>query len=175
MSSPTSAKKDQAQQHADQARHSAGQAVEKAREGAGHAADAARDSMGQAADRARDAASHAGAALSSAASAAGQTVQQAASSAAHTVGQKAEQATSAVGSGMHSLADTVRDRGPESGMLGTASDYVADTLDRTGQYIQDRNLSGMMDDVSSMIKRNPIPALLIGLGVGFLLGRALRS
>jgi hypothetical protein len=26
-----------------------------------------------------------------------------------------------------------------------------------------------------MIKRNPIPAVLIGLGIGFLLGRTLRS
>jgi hypothetical protein len=36
-------------------------------------------------------------------------------------------------------------------------------------------LSGMMGDVTSLIKRNPIPALLIGLGVGVLIGRALRS
>jgi ElaB/YqjD/DUF883 family membrane-anchored ribosome-binding protein len=29
--------------------------------------------------------------------------------------------------------------------------------------------------VSGLIRRNPIPAVLIGLGVGFLLGRTLRS
>jgi ElaB/YqjD/DUF883 family membrane-anchored ribosome-binding protein len=174
MSTPT-IKTGQAQQHADKAQHAAGQAVDKAKEGVHQAADAAREGFGQAADKAREAASHAGQALQTAASAAGQTVQQAASSAAHTVGQKAEQATSAVGSGMHQLADTVRDRAPDSGMLGSAAQYAADTLDQTGQYIQDRNLTGMMDDVSGLIKRNPIPAVLIGLGVGFLLGRALRS
>jgi hypothetical protein len=175
MSSPTSTKKDQAQQHADQARHSAGQAIDKAREGVSQAADAGRDSFGQATDKAKDAASHAGQAVTSAVSAAGQAVSQAASSAAHAVGHKAEQATAAVGSGMQSLADTIRDKGPESGVMGTASGYVADTLDSTGQYIEDRNLSGMMDDLSGLIKRNPIPAVLIGLGIGFLLGRSLRS
>jgi vacuolar-type H+-ATPase subunit H len=174
MSTPTSAKKD-AQQHAEQARHSAGQAVDKAKEGASNAADAARDNLGQAADKARDAASHAGQALSSAASAAGQAVQQAASSTAHNVGQKAEQATAAVGSGMRSLADTVRHQGPDSGMLGSAKQTVAETLDETGKYIEEKNLKGMVDDVSGLIKRNPLPAVLIGLGIGFLLGRALRS
>jgi ElaB/YqjD/DUF883 family membrane-anchored ribosome-binding protein len=152
MSSPT-AKKDQAQQHADQARHSAGQAVDKAKEG-----------FGQAADKAREAAGQAGEALRDTASATGQAV-----------ANKAEQATAAVGSGMHNLADTVRQHTPESGMLGSASRSVADTLDTTGRYIEDRNLSGMMEDLTGLVRRNPIPAVLIGLGVGFLLGRALRS
>jgi hypothetical protein len=29
--------------------------------------------------------------------------------------------------------------------------------------------------VTQMIRRNPIPAVLIGVGLGFLLGRTLRS
>jgi hypothetical protein len=149
--------------------------VDKAREGLGQAADAAREGVSQAADKAREAASHAGQAVSSAASAATGAVSQAATSAAHTVGQKAEQATGAVGSGMQHLAETVRDKGPDSGMLGTATGYVADTLEGTGKYIEDRNLGGMMDDMTGLIKRNPIPAVLIGLGIGFLLGRTLRS
>jgi hypothetical protein len=33
----------------------------------------------------------------------------------------------------------------------------------------------MMEDVTGLIRRNPIPALLLGLGVGFLIGRALSS
>jgi hypothetical protein len=33
----------------------------------------------------------------------------------------------------------------------------------------------MMEDVTGLIKRNPIPAVLIGLGIGFMLGRMLRS
>ena len=31
------------------------------------------------------------------------------------------------------------------------------------------------DDLTNLIRRNPIPALLLGVGVGFLLARAIRS
>jgi len=117
-----------------------------------------------AASSARDAAGHVGEALSSAAS-----------SAASNVGHRAEQAVGATGRGFESLADTVRERGPNSGMLGTATKAVADTLDSTGRYIEQRNFSGMGEDLTNVIQRNPIPAVLIGLGIGFLLGRTLRS
>jgi hypothetical protein len=174
MTTPTF-KKDQAQQHADKARESAGQAADRAKEGLGHAAEAAREGFGQAADKAKEAAGHAGQAVQNAASAAASATGHAVQNAASTVGHKAEDATSAVGHGMQSLAGTVRQKGPESGMLGSATHAVADTLDQTGQYIEDKNLSGMMDDLTGLIKRNPIPAVLVGLGVGFLIGRTLRS
>jgi hypothetical protein len=60
-------------------------------------------------------------------------------------------------------------------MLGSATRTVADTLEGAGKYLEDKNLSGMMDDVTGLIKRNPIPAVLLGLGIGFLVGRALSS
>jgi len=133
--------------------------------------DKARDAANQAVDKAKEAASHTGEAISQAAS----TAAQAASTAAHTVGQKAEDATAAVGSGIQTLADKVRDQGPHQGMLGSATRTVADSLDDAGKYIEDKNLSGMMDDVTGLIKRNPLPAVLVGIGIGFLIGRTLRS
>jgi hypothetical protein len=60
-------------------------------------------------------------------------------------------------------------------MLGSATRAVADGLEGTGKYLEDKNLSGMMDDMTGLIKRNPIPAVLLGLGIGFLVGRALSS
>jgi hypothetical protein len=60
-------------------------------------------------------------------------------------------------------------------MLGSASKSVADAIDNAGKYVEDKNLHGMMDDVTGLIKRNPVPALLLGLGIGFLIGRALSS
>jgi len=131
-----------------------------AKDVAGQAADTAKDLAGQAADKAKDLAGQAGNAISSAAS---------------TVGQKAEDATAAVGHGIQNLGDKVRDTGPNSGMLGSATRAVADGLEGAGKYVEDKNLSGMMDDVTGLIKRNPIPALLLGLGIGFLVGRALSS
>jgi ElaB/YqjD/DUF883 family membrane-anchored ribosome-binding protein len=146
----------------------------------------ARDQANQAADKGREAAGHAGEAVSHAASAVGQAVAQKASDVGgaikdkasevgSTIGHKAEDATSAVGHGMENLAGKVRDNVPQSGMLGNAGRSVASALDSAGHYVEDKNLSGMMEDVTALVKRNPIPALLIGLGVGFLIGRALSS
>ena len=135
----------------------------------------AKDQASQAVDKGREAASHAGEAVSHAASAVGQAVTQKASDVGHTIGQKAEDATAAAGSGMQSLADKVRDNAPQQGTLGSASRTVASALDTAGHYVEDKNLSGMMEDVTALVKRNPIPALMIGLGIGFLLGRVLSS
>jgi ElaB/YqjD/DUF883 family membrane-anchored ribosome-binding protein len=152
----------------------------------GNQGSQAKDQAAQAADKGREAASHAGEAVSHAASAVGQAVGQKASDlgsaisqkagdVSHAIGQRAEDATSAVGSGMQSLAGQVRDNAPQSGVLGSASRGVADAIDNAGHYVQDKNLSGMVDDVTGLVRRNPIPALLIGVGVGFLIGRVLSS
>jgi ElaB/YqjD/DUF883 family membrane-anchored ribosome-binding protein len=88
---------------------------------------------------------------------------------------KAEQATTSAGKGMESLAGTIRDRGPQSGMLGRATSTVADTLDRTGRYLEDQGLSGMVEDLTSMVRNHPMPAVLIGIGLGFILARLTTS
>lgn len=91
------------------------------------------------------------------------------------VRDKADQAVSSTGKGMESLAGTVRDRGPQEGILGKATAGVADTLDRTGQYLDEHGVSGMVDDLTSMIKNHPLPAILIGVGIGFMLARLTTS
>jgi hypothetical protein len=131
-----------------------------AREAASSAVEKAKDTASGLMDKARDAASNVG---------------QAASNMASTVGQKAESATASVGGGMRSLGETVREKGPESGFLGSATKSVAGALENTGSYLEEKNLSGMADDLTNLIRRNPIPALLIGVGLGFLLARTMRS
>ena len=134
--------------------------ADKTKDVAQNVADKAKDAAHTVADATRDAASHAGQAVSNAAS---------------TVGKKAEEWTAEAGHKVSSLGDTVRHQGPGSGMLGSANTAIADGLESAGDYMSEKNLSGMMGDVTNLIKRNPIPALLIGLGVGYLLGKALRS
>jgi len=134
-------------------------------------ASTAKKDMGQAADKAKDAMGHVTDAVTHAASAVGQGV----SSAAGAVGQRVEQGVAAAGSGMQSLADTARKNLPHDGYLGAASKAVADGLDSAGRYVEDKNLSGMTGDLGNLIKNHPIPAVLIGLGIGYLLGKALRS
>jgi len=133
--------------------------------------DQAKNEANTAADKAREAVGHVGSALSSTASAAGTAL----SNTASTVGQKADDAAAGVGTGLKSVAGTIRQQGPHEGMLGQATSTVAGAIESTGQYLSEKQLSGMADDMASMIKAHPIPAVLIGLGVGFLLGRALRD
>ena len=83
-----------------------------------------------------------------------QTASQMASDAASYIGKKAESATAAVGSGIKS---------------------VAGTLESGGKYLQDHSIGDMAGDVAGLIRRNPIPALLIAVGLGFLVARAIRG
>jgi hypothetical protein len=116
-------------------------------------------------------ASAAGQKASEFAAAAGEKASEVASS----VGQKAENATAAVGGGMKSLAGTIRENAPRGGVLGSVSDSVAHTLEGGGRYLEEHGLSGMGKDMAEMVRRNPLPALLIGIGLGYLLARATRS
>jgi hypothetical protein len=95
--------------------------------------------------------------------------------AASTVGRSAEDATHAVGRGMESLADTVRQNLPREGVIGSAASTVASSLETGGRYLEKEGLQGMADDLTGLIRRNPIPALLVGIGLGFFLARLTRS
>lgn len=89
------------------------------------------------------------------------------------VGQKTGDASAAVGSGLRSLGDSVRSGGPEGGMAGGATSAVADSLESSGRYLQEEGLKDMVEDISSLIRRYPIPALVIGAAAGYLAGKAM--
>jgi hypothetical protein len=95
--------------------------------------------------------------------------------AASYLGQKADDASMAVGKGMKSLGGTIREEGPQEGLLGSAGSTVAATLESSGKYLQEHGLSGIADDIAQTIRRHPLPAVLIGIGVGYMLARVLRS
>jgi hypothetical protein len=90
------------------------------------------------------------------------------------IGHKAEGAVETVGGQMKSLAGTIRDQAPKDGVLGTAASGVASTLESGGAYLQEHNLHGMAEGVTDLIRRYPLPAILVGVGVGFLVGRFSR-
>jgi len=91
------------------------------------------------------------------------------------VAEKAEQATEAVGAGMESLGETIRAHTPKQGILNTAGEAIADKLESGGQYLESHGLKGIGDDVTNLIRKHPIPVLLAGVGLGFLLARMMRS
>ena len=131
-------------------------------------------------DKAKEAATGIGEKVSEAASYIGEQAKSATSSAMHSaedaasyVGKKADDGVHAVGSSLKSFGDTVRHTAPQKDMLKEGMCAVADTLENTGKYLEEEGLSGIASDVTALIKRNPIPALFVGIGVGFLLARAL--
>jgi len=91
------------------------------------------------------------------------------------VGEKAEQASGTVGRTLGNLGSTIREHTPREGMMHNAGEAVAETLESGGRYLTEHKLREIGDDLTNVIRRNPIPALLLGVGVGFLLARAIRS
>jgi len=137
---------------------------------AGHMADKAKDTATSTMDRAKDLAATAGDKAKDLASNAADKAKDFGRSAA----DMAENATSKVGHGLEAAAGTLRDKAPHEGMMGTAASKVADTLEKGGRYLEEEGLSGIAEDLTGLIKRNPIPALLVGVGIGYLLAQALR-
>jgi len=156
---------------ADKAKNAGQSMMDKAKDTASSLADKAKDTASSAVDKAKDLASQAGDKMKQGAAAVGNAVSDAASNA----GKKADDWTSSAGVGIKHLGETIEERGPREGMLGSATRAVASTLEDTGKYIEEEGLSGMMDDVTNVVRRHPLPAVLVGIGIGFLIGRTLGS
>ena len=86
----------------------------------------------------------------------------------------ASQPISAMGEKIESLAGVIREKAPHEGTVGTAATAVAEKLDAAGSYLQTKDFDHMVGDLSGMIRRYPIPSLLIGLGIGYLLAKSAR-
>lgn len=99
---------------------------------------------------------------------------QKASDLAAAAGKRVDDATSALGERAKSAAHAIRDRGPQQGMLGSATGRVADSLESAGSYLQEEGLAGMAGDVAALIRRNPIGSMFVGIGIGYMLARILR-
>jgi hypothetical protein len=91
--------------------------------------------------------------------------------AASAVSHKAEDATYAVGSCMQSFAGKMRDSLPREGLLGTTASSLANTLERGGRFLQQEGLSRMAQGATNLIRRSPLPAMLVGFGLGYMLAR----
>jgi len=137
---------DKAKQFGERARETAAGVAERARETATGVAERARDFAGNVADKTKETAA--------------------------ALGHRAEETTRAVGQGMESLAGNVRQNLPHSGVIGSAAASVAGGLESSGKYLEEHGLQGMGADFLNLIRRNPIPALFLGIGLGFILARA---
>jgi uncharacterized protein YjbJ (UPF0337 family) len=87
--------------------------------------------------------------------------------------KKANESAPVIGENIKSLASVIREKTPHEGALGTAATKVAGGLESASCYLQEKKFDHLGEDFASLVRRYPLPSLLIGLGLGFLLvGRA---
>ena len=88
-------------------------------------------------------------------------------------------ATTAVAGGLESAqgaiatATTAVAGGVESaqGAIATATTAVADGVESASSYLQERKFEDMATDLTALIRQYPVPSLLVGMGLGYILAR----
>ncbi len=129
------------------------------------------DELAQAAQKAAEAAASVGEMAGHAASAVGALATQAACD----VGRKADDLTARAGVGIQELGDRLSHNVPHEGLLGGASQSVVRAVKGSGEYLENAKLSGITEDIAQVIRRNPIQAVLIAIGLGWYVGRRLKG
>lgn len=153
-------------------------ATDKAQAAASTAVDTAQGAASAVADTAQDAASAVVDTAQSAASAVADTAQQAVSAVGDTVQGATQAVTSRVdrvadvaADKVESLADTVS-RGAMRADAPAVQRQIAETtvnvLDTTAEYLREGNLSMILEDLRSVVRRHPLRSLAVGLGLGYL-------
>jgi hypothetical protein len=162
----------QAREHAEEAKGHLQQAGSEARQAASTAASGlaqkAQDTASGLTDKAKDAASN----VSERARDVASNVGQRASDLAHQAGDRADDALSSMGQRMSSMAGSLRHAAPREGVMGGAAGAVADRLESGGRYLQEHGVSDITEDLAGAVRRNPLPALCLAFGVGFIIGMA---
>jgi ElaB/YqjD/DUF883 family membrane-anchored ribosome-binding protein len=49
---------------------------------------------------------------------------------------------------------------------------VVESIDSSTDYLSERGMEGVVEDVETLIRRHPFQALMIGLSIGYLLSRS---
>jgi ElaB/YqjD/DUF883 family membrane-anchored ribosome-binding protein len=79
--------------------------------------------------------------------------------------QRVDEATTRAGKRVETMGRAAQDR------VNQAADKLTAKTDAVGSYLQDHDVAEMADDVAEVIRRYPVQSLLVGLGVGFMIGR----
>jgi len=85
-----------------------------------------------------------------------------------TVSDKANSAVTSMGEKMSDVGHALREKVP------TSLAPYAEGIERAGNYLQRQDIGDFVDDLSGIIRRHPMPALLTGVAFGFLLARTAK-
>jgi len=83
-------------------------------------------------------------------------------------------ALASVGESLNALAGAIRESVPQEGALGSAASTVADRLEVSGRYLAQHGVHDITEDLSALIRKHPLPAIGVALGIGWLLGAYTR-
>lgn len=85
---------------------------------------------------------------------------------------KARETAETVGERIAGASEAIQGKLRETGKeVGEVVSAVSDKVRSSAQYLEDSSVQEVVDDVTVLIKRYPIHAVLIGAGIGFLLAR----
>ena len=97
------------------------------------------------------------------------TIKEKASDLASTATEKARAAVDVVSEKAGDIASTIGDQAKQ------AASKVGDTWETGKHYVEERGIEGMASDVGDLIRRYPLPALMLGVCAGFFLARSMRD
>lgn len=84
-----------------------------------------------------------------------------------------DDATVTFGQKLQSLGRTIGDRPIPIGHASVASFAASKGLEKAGKYFEQEGFTGVVDDIGDRVKKNPLPFVAVGVGLGILLGRYL--
>lgn len=108
-----------------------------------------------------------------------QTVVDAATQASGKIADLGRKTVSQIDSSREPIANTLDKSASSLHQTGDsaarAAHATADKLESTAKYVRQNDLQAMVSDITDLAKQYPGPCLAAAVGVGFLLGRLLRS
>jgi uncharacterized protein YjbJ (UPF0337 family) len=87
----------------------------------------------------------------------------------------ASEAATAVGEQIGSLAGAIRDHAPQDGAMATAATAVAGGLESASTYLKEKDYENLATDLTTLVRNYPVHALVVGVGVGYLLARGMKG
>lgn len=88
---------------------------------------------------------------------------------------KDDDAAAAVREKIESATDTVSQYSKRAGeILQDATSSVTEGLKESAEYLRGEGISGVVEDIATIIRRYPLQTLVFGVGIGFLLSRGRR-
>ncbi|MDO9119285.1 MAG: hypothetical protein Q7U39_15090 [Nitrospira sp.] len=87
--------------------------------------------------------------------------------------EQAEEVSESIDQTMDSAAQAVQDTIRRTKKTAAAAvQSVADGVETSTEYLSERGVAGVVEDLETLIRRYPLQALLIGLSLGYLFTRS---